>query len=70
MAGSISYSPNAGLGRAVPLEAVTEAQIDEQFAVNFKGLFLTVQKAVPLMDVVSTMLAPLCARSRGRSAPS
>jgi len=54
----------------VPLEAVTEAQIDEQFAVNFKGLFLTVQKAVPLMDVVSTMLAPLCARSRGRSAPS
>jgi NAD(P)-dependent dehydrogenase (short-subunit alcohol dehydrogenase family) len=41
---------NAGLGRAAPLEAVTEAQIDEQFGVNFKGLFFTVQKAVPLMD--------------------
>jgi NAD(P)-dependent dehydrogenase (short-subunit alcohol dehydrogenase family) len=41
---------NAGLGRAAPLEAVTEAQFDEQFAVNFKGLFFTVQKAVPLMD--------------------
>jgi NAD(P)-dependent dehydrogenase (short-subunit alcohol dehydrogenase family) len=40
---------NAGLGVAAPLEAVTEAQIDEQFAVNFKGLFFTVQKAVPLM---------------------
>jgi NAD(P)-dependent dehydrogenase (short-subunit alcohol dehydrogenase family) len=40
---------NAGLGLAAPLEAVTEAQIDEQFAVNFKGLFFTVQKAVPLM---------------------
>jgi len=34
---------NAGLGRAAPLEAVTEAQIDEQFAVNFKGVFLTAQ---------------------------
>ena len=40
---------NAGLGLAAPLEAVTEAQIDEQFAVNVKGLFFTVQKAVPLM---------------------
>jgi NAD(P)-dependent dehydrogenase (short-subunit alcohol dehydrogenase family) len=41
---------NAGLGRAAPLEGVTGAQIDEQFTVNFKGLFFTVQKAVPLMD--------------------
>jgi len=40
---------NAGLGRAAPLEAVTEAQFDEQTDVNFKGLFFTVQKAVPLM---------------------
>jgi NAD(P)-dependent dehydrogenase (short-subunit alcohol dehydrogenase family) len=40
---------NAGLGLAAPFEAVTEANIDEQFAVNFKGLFFTVQKAVPLM---------------------
>jgi NAD(P)-dependent dehydrogenase (short-subunit alcohol dehydrogenase family) len=41
---------NAGLGRAAPLEAVTETQIDEQFTVNFKGLFFIIQKAVPLMD--------------------
>ena len=40
---------NAGMGLAAPLEAVTEQQIDEQFAVNFKGIFFTVQKAVPLM---------------------
>jgi NAD(P)-dependent dehydrogenase (short-subunit alcohol dehydrogenase family) len=40
---------NAGLGRAAPLEAVTEEQIDEQFDLNFKGLFFTIQKAVPLM---------------------
>lgn len=40
---------NAGAGTAAPLEAVTEAQIDDQFALNFKGAFLTVQKAAPLM---------------------
>jgi len=28
---------NAGVGLAAPLEAVTEQQIDEQFAVNFKA---------------------------------
>jgi NAD(P)-dependent dehydrogenase (short-subunit alcohol dehydrogenase family) len=40
---------NAGIGLAAPLEAVTEQQIDEQFAVNVKGIFFTVQKAAPLM---------------------
>jgi NAD(P)-dependent dehydrogenase (short-subunit alcohol dehydrogenase family) len=40
---------NAGMGLAAPLEAITEVQIDEQLAINFKGLFFTVQKAVPLM---------------------
>jgi NAD(P)-dependent dehydrogenase (short-subunit alcohol dehydrogenase family) len=40
---------NAGIGLAAPLEAVTEQQIDEQFGVNFKGIFFTVQTAVPLM---------------------
>lgn len=40
---------NAGVGLAAPLEAVTEEQIDEQFAINFKGTFFVVQKAVTLM---------------------
>ena len=40
---------NAGVGRAAPLDAVTEKQIDEQFAVNFKGIFFAVQKAAPLL---------------------
>jgi NAD(P)-dependent dehydrogenase (short-subunit alcohol dehydrogenase family) len=40
---------NAGIGLAAPLEAVTEKQIDEQFAINFKGVFFTVQKAAPLL---------------------
>ena len=40
---------NAGVGLAAPLAAVTEKQIDEQFAVNFKGIFFAVQKAAPLL---------------------
>jgi NAD(P)-dependent dehydrogenase (short-subunit alcohol dehydrogenase family) len=41
---------NAGMGIAAPLEVVTEEQIDEQFDVNFKGVFFTVQKAAPLLS--------------------
>ncbi len=40
---------NAGKGTAAPLEAVTEEQVDEQLAVNFKGVFFTVQKAAPIL---------------------
>ena len=47
---------NAGLGRVAPLDAVTEEQIDDQFGLNFKGLFFTVQKAVPLMPKGSSIV--------------
>jgi NAD(P)-dependent dehydrogenase (short-subunit alcohol dehydrogenase family) len=40
---------NAGIGRFVPFEEVTEAFFDETVATNLKGLFFTVQKAVPLL---------------------
>src|SRR5262249_16622681 len=40
---------NAGMGLAAPLEAITEDQIDRQFDLNFKGVFFTIQKAVPLL---------------------
>jgi len=40
---------NAGMGIASPFDAVTEEQIDEQFDVNFKGVFFTIQKAAPLI---------------------
>jgi len=40
---------NAGKGTAAPLEAVTEEQVDEQFSVNFKGVFFTVQKAASIL---------------------
>jgi NAD(P)-dependent dehydrogenase (short-subunit alcohol dehydrogenase family) len=40
---------NAGIGKFVPLQEVTEAFFDETVGVNLKGAFFTVQKAVPLM---------------------
>jgi NAD(P)-dependent dehydrogenase (short-subunit alcohol dehydrogenase family) len=39
---------NAGAGTIAPLAVATEAHFDETFDVNVKGLFFTVQKALPL----------------------
>jgi len=39
---------NAGAGTVAPLVAATEAHFDQTFDVNVKGLFFTVQKALPL----------------------
>ncbi len=41
---------NAGVGAFIPIEAVTEADWDRPMAVNLKGVFFTVQKALPLMS--------------------
>jgi NAD(P)-dependent dehydrogenase (short-subunit alcohol dehydrogenase family) len=41
---------NAGIAEFAPVEAVTEAQYDRQFDINVKGLFFTVQKALPLLS--------------------
>ena len=41
---------NAGIGEVVPFAQVTEDQFDRQFATNVKGLFFTVQKALPLLS--------------------
>ena len=41
---------NAGIGKFVPFEQVTEAFFDETVAVNLKGVFFTVQKALPLLS--------------------
>lgn len=40
---------NAGIGKFVPIAEVTEAMFDEIVAINLKGAFFTVQKALPLM---------------------
>jgi NAD(P)-dependent dehydrogenase (short-subunit alcohol dehydrogenase family) len=39
---------NAGAGTVAPLEAASEVHFDQTFDVNVKGLFFTVQKALPL----------------------
>jgi NAD(P)-dependent dehydrogenase (short-subunit alcohol dehydrogenase family) len=41
---------NAGMGAFVEVEEVTEALWDEVMDVNLKGVFFTVQKALPLMQ--------------------
>jgi NAD(P)-dependent dehydrogenase (short-subunit alcohol dehydrogenase family) len=40
---------NAGVGPMQPIEAVDEAAFDDNFAVNVKGQFFTLQKVLPLL---------------------
>ncbi|MEM8933478.1 MAG: SDR family oxidoreductase [Acidobacteriota bacterium] len=40
---------NAGVAPAAPVDAVDEAFFDQLFDINVKGLFFTVQKALPLL---------------------
>lgn len=47
---------NAGAGTAAPLEAITEDQIDEQFNLNFKGVFFAIQKTLPLLIKGSSVI--------------
>ena len=41
---------NAGIGRFVPFEDVTEEFFDETMATNLRGAFFTIQKATPLLS--------------------
>lgn len=41
---------NAGIGKFSPFEAVTEEFYDTILAVNLKGAFFTIQKALPLLS--------------------
>ena len=41
---------NAGIAPFVPFEHVTEEHFDSLFAINVRGLFFTVQKALPLLS--------------------
>jgi NAD(P)-dependent dehydrogenase (short-subunit alcohol dehydrogenase family) len=47
---------NAGVGRFVPFEQVTEAFYDEIMNVNLKGAFFTVHKALPLLTPGSAVV--------------
>ncbi|WP_331748292.1 SDR family oxidoreductase [Streptomyces chartreusis] len=41
---------NAGVGSSAPLAQATEEQYDQIFGINVRGTWLTVQKAVPLLN--------------------
>jgi NAD(P)-dependent dehydrogenase (short-subunit alcohol dehydrogenase family) len=41
---------NAGIGKFAPLEATTEEIYDEQFDINAKGAYFTIQKALPYLN--------------------
>lgn len=41
---------NAGITKPAPVNVVDEAHINEQFDLNFKGVFFTVQKALPILN--------------------
>lgn len=40
---------NAGIAKALPVEQVSEQDFDETMAVNVKGVYFTIQKALPLL---------------------
>lgn len=57
---------NAGIGRGAPLGDVSEEMYDALFAINVKGLFFTVQKALPLLpDGASIILNSSIAWGKG-----
>jgi NAD(P)-dependent dehydrogenase (short-subunit alcohol dehydrogenase family) len=41
---------NAGIGKFVGMEQTSEELFDQQFNVNVKGLYFTIQKALPLLN--------------------
>ena len=47
---------NAGIAEFAPIDAVPETQYDRQFDINVKGLFFTVQKALPLLTDGATIV--------------
>ncbi len=56
---------NAGIAPFVPFEAVTEKHLDTLFEINVRGLFFTVQKALPLLSEGASIIlnASVVARS-------
>lgn len=47
---------NAGIAEPTPLEQATEAQFDSIMRVNFKGVFFTIQKALPLLNPKASII--------------
>lgn len=47
---------NAGIAKRANFRDVTEADFDQEVAINFKGAFFTVQKLEPLMNNGSSLI--------------
>jgi NAD(P)-dependent dehydrogenase (short-subunit alcohol dehydrogenase family) len=62
---------NAGIAKFVPLAEMSEAAYDEQFDINMKGAYFTIQKALPLLnDGASIILNTSVADSKGNPGTS
>src|SRR5690348_66685 len=47
---------NAGIAKLAPITESTEAMFDETFDVNVKGVYFTIQKALPLLSDGSSII--------------
>lgn len=62
---------NAGIAKFAPIEQVDEKHFDEQFNINVKGLYFTVQKFLPILnDGASIILNASIAASMGMATGS
>ena len=62
---------NAGVGKFAPLADTSENTYDEQFDINIKGAYFTIQKALPFLnDGASIILNTSVAGSKGMAGTS
>ncbi len=62
---------NAGVAKFAPLAETSEGTYDEQFDINIKGAYFTIQKALPLLnDGASIILNTSVADSKGTAGTS
>src|ERR1700704_4597984 len=62
---------NAGIAKFVPFAETSESTFDEQFDINIKGAYFTIQKALPLLnDGASIILNTSVADSKGSAGMS
>jgi NAD(P)-dependent dehydrogenase (short-subunit alcohol dehydrogenase family) len=47
---------NAGIANAAPIELMSEVQFDEIMDINLKGIFFTIQKALPLFAAQASVI--------------
>jgi NAD(P)-dependent dehydrogenase (short-subunit alcohol dehydrogenase family) len=48
---------NAGIAKPSPIDLVSETQFDEIMGINIKGVYFTIQKALPLLSGNASIIA-------------